>query len=150
MTDRTSAPLLTGEMLGQAAATGLAGAALSVDRHPRSVRALSLVLATAAGTWTGLAASGVVARPATDEQPKGEQPAATSEGPASPAKAIALGAGIFALTAGAGEVGIRMQSRFERWAEESFGRPRLAVGITTGALSLAIDVAARAGERRAP
>ena len=61
---------------------------------------------------------------------------------------MAVGAGIFALTAGASEVGLRAQGRFERWADDTFGHPRLAVGVATGALALAVDGAARIGERR--
>lgn len=141
MTDRTTAPLLTGEMLAQSAGTGLVGAALSVERHRGALRALGLVLATGVGVWTGLASGGVV-KPRTDESSEDAQQHAP------PAVAAALGAGMFALTAGTSEVGLRLQGRFERWADDMFGRPRLVLGVATGAVSLGLDLAARAAERR--
>lgn len=142
MTDRTAAPLITGEMLAQAAGAGVLGASLSAERHPRLLRGLGLALAGMAGVGTALAVGGVL--PSSSTESSGDGP----KGDASPAVAAAVGVGLFALSAGASEVGLRGQRRIERWALESFGRPRLMVGVATAALSLAIDVAARAGERR--
>ncbi len=142
MTDRTTAPLITGPMLGQAAATGLLGAALTVERHPRLLRGLGLAFAGGVGAWTALASSGVVTVPGAGSGGEDRQ------GSAPPAVAAAMGVGLCAALAGASEVGIRVQGRFERWAGETVGRPRLAVGVVTGVLSLALDVAAREGERR--
>lgn len=141
MTDRTTAPLITGELLAQAVGTGLLGAALTVEQHPRLLRGLGLALAGAAGVGSALAAGGVLpsSSGSSGDAPKGDS---------SPAVAVAVGAGIFALTAGASEVGLRAQGRFERWADDTFGHPRLAVGVATGALALAVDGAARIGERR--
>lgn len=141
MTDRTAAPLITAPILGQAVAGGLLGGVLTVEHHPRLLRGLGLAVAGGVGTWTALAAFGVIAMPSGsgDEDSRGSVP---------PAVAAAMGVGMCAALAGASEVGIRAQGRFERWAGDTFGRPRLVLGVVTGALSLAFDVAAREAERR--
>lgn len=132
----SSSRLITPGVLARAAATGAAGAALSADRHPGVVRGLGLAVSAGAGMWVALAAGGVIPR------------ADPEEGPAPPAVAIALGVGIFAVAAGASEVGLRGQRRLEQWADRACGRPRLTVGLLSAGLSLAVDVAERAAADR--
>lgn len=137
----TSPAALTPSMAASAAVSGLACAALSVDRHPGLVRGLGLGFAAAFGAWTALAAGGVIA----------VQGNGTSEGrareargqTASPAVAAGLGVAAFAVTAGVSEVGLRGQRRVEQWADRVTGRPRLVIGVAGAALSLGADLAAR-------
>lgn len=132
--------LITPGALARAAATGLAGAALSVEHRPRLVRGLGLATAVGVGAYAALAASGAVPAPGVEE---GEEPLDLS-----PGAAAALGLGIFALTAGASEVGVRAQGSLERWAARVNGHPRLTIGVLTGALSLAVDVAEQVASSR--
>lgn len=149
----------TGTILARAAASGLAGAALSVERHTALSRGLGLAFSAGLGVFAALAAGNAVALPSsvgpTDGTAGGGHAAtpdesagpATVDTPRSPAAAVALGLGIFALSAGASELGLRAQRRLERWAGRTTGRPRLTIGLLTGAASLGIDLIDRAAER---
>lgn len=136
MTDRGTAPPPIGA-LARAAAAGCIGGALSVQRHETAIRRLGLLLATGTGAWTALTAGGVVTPPAagrsSDDGPR----------PVPPAAAAALGVGMFAVAAGASEVGLRGQRRLERWAERTNGHPRLTIGVLSAAAALVIDAADR-------
>lgn len=141
MTAASTTPLITSGDLAKAAAATLAGAALSAEQHPTLVRGVGLVLAAGLGSLVALTAGGVVGLP-------GEEPADDGERQQmGPVAAAALGLGTFAVTAGASELGLRGQRRLERWADRTTGHPRLTVGVLSGALSLALDVAQRTGDR---
>lgn len=127
MTDPSMSTVHIAGVFARAAATGLAGAALSAERHPVAIRRVGLVFAAGLGTAAGLAA-----RPTERAAAPGSLP---------PVAAAALGVATFALTAGVSEVGLRTQRRFERWADAAWGRPRLAVGLATGAIAVVLDLA---------
>lgn len=136
MTTEPTASVLTAGTAARVLATGLAGAALSAERHPTLMRSVGWVLAAGAGCFVGLGAAGVL--------PKGAQGGATLEVEQKglpPIAAAGLGAAVFAMTGATSEAGVWAQRRFERWADAAFGRPRLAVGLATGALALLVDVA---------
>lgn len=133
MTSEPTASVLTAGTAARVLATGLVGAALSAERHPTLMRSVGWLLAAGAGCCVGLGAAGE-----------------TEERRASPVAAAGLGVAVVALTGGTSEAGVWAQRRFERWADAAFGRPRLAVGLATGALALLIDLAderQRAAER---
>lgn len=123
MTTEPTAPLLTTGTAVRVVATGLAGAALSAERHSTLMRRTGWVLAAGAGCLVGVSAGRAEA------------------GRPSPVAAAGLGVTVFALTGGTSEAAVWAQRRFERWADAAFGRPRLAVGVATGALALLVDVA---------
>ncbi|GAA1150864.1 hypothetical protein [Ornithinicoccus hortensis] len=145
-----------GAVLARAAGTGLAGAALSVERHPKVARgiglAFSAVVGTAVSLTVGRARDGRTWADAFEEAPAPEAPAtpeqragSTAGEPAlAPVPAAALGVGTFLLSAGVSELGLRCQGRFERWAARTTGHPRIALGLTAAAMSLGIDLAERA------
>lgn len=137
MNDQRTAPIHIAGVLARATATGLIGAAVSAERHPVALRRLGLVFAAGLGTAAGLGAAGIVSPPQGEDGPSPDQ----AGGQRSAVAAAGLGVAIFALAAGGSEVGLRAQRRFERWADGAFGRPRLAVGLATGALALVLDLA---------
>lgn len=137
MSDQRTAPIHIAGVLARATATGLIGAAVSAERHPVALRRVGLVFAAGLGAAAGLAAAGIVSLPEGEDGPSPDQ----AGGERSAVAAAGLGVAIFALAAGGSEVGLRGQRRFERWADGAFGRPRLAVGVATGALSLVLDLA---------
>ncbi|WP_068260603.1 hypothetical protein [Janibacter limosus] len=137
MSDQGTSPVHIAGVLARATATGLIGAAMSAERHPVAMRRMGLVVAAGLGAVAGLAAAGIV--PLTDREDG--QRLDQAEGERSPIAAAALGVATFALTAGVSEVGLRTQRRFERWADAAFGRPRLAVGLANGAISIVLDLA---------
>lgn len=137
MSNQRTAPVHIAGVLARATATGLIGAAVSAETHPVAMRRVGLVFAAGLGTAAGLAAAGIISPPEGEDGPSPDQ----TDGEPSTVAAAGLGVAIFALAAGGSEVGLRAQRRFERWADGAFGRPRLAVGLATGALALVLDLA---------
>ncbi len=138
MTGSTS---VTPAMLARAAASGAAGAAFSVTKHPVAARRIGLAIAAGVGA-AATYLSATQGLPFADDQPETSDRAdgSADADPLPLPAAIGLGAGTFVVGVVVSELGIKAQAGLERWGSRTVGNPRLVVGLASALTSLGIDL----------